>query len=1532
MNPEPGQPPRLLGRGVAILLLALGVVLTLSLAWNDLEAGRQRVASDFERVADLRAAALALQQTTRLERLRAIATFLDVDDEASGPAFEQFSASMASSLEECVTWVPRVTAADRASFESALHRDLPGAVGIWTLGAGGRALPAPPRGTYFPVRWLHDHAGLPWRAGLDLATHVVLGPVLDKVTRTGAAARSAPFDLGPPSARAGQQRFAIVVPVLGRAPTPGAPRTAKGALVVVYRAGALFRDVMASLPAREQHALLFTDDRPAATAAAIAPAASAPVSPLARLTLAELRARTGTLVRAVDSLDDHVVVAYVPAGAWQATPGPVTILTLGLALTLALVLAQRQARHTLAAVQGSASRVRQVLDAVPDAIVVAGRDGRIVHASAQLASLLGHDPEVAVGQAVELLLPEPLRADHVTWRRERWDAPAVRTLGRQARDLSALHADGRAVPVEVSLTPLDFDGEPCLVASVRDARARRTAEARAQLLFASSPLPSWVYDLETLRFLAVNEAAVRKYGWSRDEFLAMTLLDIRPAEDHARLRSDVEHRPARFQVSQGWRHTLEDGTLIDVQISSQEIEYEGRPAAMVVVLDVTEQLRAERALREAEERFSKVFRASPHAVLVSTLDDGQILDANPAYCELSGYAREELVGRRTMDLRLIVSPLGRDLFLRTLRDEGVVRALEMEMRCKGDRRRTVILSAQPIEIQGRQAIVSTLTDVTEQRRMEAALREAESRYRDIVENTSEIIHTVDPDSGRFQFVNRAWLKLMGYDSVDEARQVRLFDALAPEWVPVVRARLEHLMRGESVRGVEVELCTREGRRVLLEGSIVPRIVDGRTVALQAVLRDVSERRRRDLLRRVGYEVARALSESSMLEEALPRVLEALCRGLDWCYGDVHLAEPGGGLRPVAWWHDETPEMRRFCQHNSGTLSVGADSPVARLLAGRGTQWIAEIVPATERARRALECGLASRVAVTLVSEARTLGVLFLFARQGRPLEPDATGLLDDVGAELGQFVARALAQQELRAERNLLAQRVQERTAELRRLNTDLERAGRLKDEFLAAMSHELRTPLNAILGLSEALRELVYGPVTPRQAQALETVQESGRHLLELINDILDLSKIEAGRVALNPERVELRALCESSLRLVREAALHKQLALDFWVAPPELELQADSRRLKQVLVNLLSNAVKFTPAEGRVWLEARREQDRVRIVVGDTGIGIAPEDLGRLFQPFVQLDSRLAREHEGTGLGLALVRRLVELHGGEVSLESQPGAGTRVTVELPWEPAAPVEPPARGPAARAQHVLIVEDDPSTEEQLRRYLEEGGRRVSVIQDGLGAARAALELDPDAILLDLLLPGASGWEVLEALRADARLSGIPILVVSVVDERAHALAAGAADTLVKPVDRGSLLAAVDRLPARRRVQPVAAPAAPLVLLAEDNEAASGAERDYLEAHGLRVILARHGGEAVELALEHRPAVILMDVQMPGMDGLEATRRLRARPELADVPIVAVTALAMPGDRERCLEAGADQYLTKPVALARLLETVRALLR
>jgi PAS domain S-box-containing protein len=527
--------------------------------------------------------------------------------------------------------------------------------------------------------------------------------------------------------------------------------------------------------------------------------------------------------------------------------------------------------------------------------------------------------------------------------------------------------------------------------------------------------------------------------------------------------------------------------------------------------------------------------------------------------------------------------------------------------------------------------------------------------------------------------------------------------------------------------------------------------------------------------------------------------------------------------------------------------------------------------------------------------------------------------------------------------------------AQLRQTNARLARATRLKDEFLANMSHELRTPLNAILGMSEGLQENVFGSINERQLKAIATIERSGRHLLELINDILDLSKIESGKLELQISNVPVRGLCDASLGFIRQMALNKNIHLHTRIPDSVGSIQADERRLRQVLINLLSNAVKFTPEGGSVTLEVRIEeaQEHTNVLppspshlcfcIIDTGIGIAPEDMGKLFQAFVQIDSSLNRQYSGTGLGLALVESITTLHGGTVLVESEVGRGSCFTIRIPYDSRNEVTrmqvavPLLNRPFAfNNDRVLIIEDSISAAEQMARYLSESGMQSTIYPHGEGALEEVLRVQPSLVILDILLPNQSGWDVLTQLKTHPQTRNIPVLIVSVVDERSRGLAMGASEYLVKPITRAELQATLrslqDPIVPESSALIVAEPALepPLILLAEDNLANLDTISGYIENRGYSLIQANDGQQAIDLAKAQRPNLIVMDIQMPGMDGLEAIRRIRAEGQ-TNVPIIALTALAMPADRTKCLEAGANEYLTKPIKLKQLLVTIQRLL-
>ena len=478
----------------------------------------------------------------------------------------------------------------------------------------------------------------------------------------------------------------------------------------------------------------------------------------------------------------------------------------------------------------------------------------------------------------------------------------------------------------------------------------------------------------------------------------------------------------------------------------------------------------------------------------------------------------------------------------------------------------------------------------------------------------------------------------------------------------------------------------------------------------------------------------------------------------------------------------------------------------------------------------------------------------------------------------------------------------------LLRAQEEADRANRAKSQFLASMSHELRTPLNAILGFSELLSDDAtdqFDKSTRRRF--LDQIHSSGQHLLQLINDILDLSKVEAGQMELHLQSVELGSLIQEVSATIEPLARSKAIELNA-ESTREISLIADAAKVKQMLLNLVSNAIKFTPTGGRIDIRIRRLESWVEIDVSDSGIGIAKEDMDRLFTEFQQLDAGPGRQQEGTGLGLALTRRFAELHGGQVIVESEVGKGSTFTLRLPLQSAArrvaaPVALPAVATSdPSAPLVLVVDDNPQAAEILSRYLHTGGFRTTVARTGPEALRMAGELKPAAITLDILLPEVDGWEVLNRLKADEATRNIPVVVVSVVDNPSLGRALGALDYFVKPVDGKALLSRLGQY----RFTTKAMSEQVRVLVVDDEQANLDLLEALLVPAGFGVLRAGSGRQGIDMARSEMPSLILLDLMMPELTGFDVVEALRAEEATREIPIMVLTAKTLTEDDKAVL--------------------------
>jgi two-component system NtrC family sensor kinase len=570
-----------------------------------------------------------------------------------------------------------------------------------------------------------------------------------------------------------------------------------------------------------------------------------------------------------------------------------------------------------------------------------------------------------------------------------------------------------------------------------------------------------------------------------------------------------------------------------------------------------------------------------------------------------------------------------------------------------------------------------------------------------------------------------------------------------------------------------------------------------------------------------------------------------------------------------------------------------------------------------------------------------LAGMFLAGRMVGPIQALQAGAARIGRGDLGQRIAiktgdelEALADQfndmagQLQESYAGLEQKVEQRTREVEEKSRQLEMASQHKSQFLASMSHELRTPLNAIIGLTEMMVTNAARFGTEKAAEPLRRVQRAGTHLLGLINQVLDLSKIEAGKLELSPESVNLAPLIDEVVGTARQLAEQNNNRLIVESQPNLGQLIVDPMRLRQILLNLLSNACKFTK-QGEVTLHVKKVvngRNWIEFAVADTGIGMTPAQQIKLFEEFTQADSSTARQYGGTGLGLAITRKLARMMGGDVTVTSEPGKGSIFTVRLPGSAESQARSLTTSDGRRSPHadcVLVIDDDATARELIADHLKAEGFSVVTAAGGVEGLKLAKELRPTAITLDVMMPDLDGWSVLAALRQDPELAEIPVIMITIVDEHRRGIALGAAGYLTKPIDRERL----HRLVTRFR-----APTPPTsVLLVEDDAIQRERMRGWLEGPQWSVREAANGREALDRLQQGKPDVILLDLMMPEMDGFAVVAALQKETAWRGIPVIVITSLDLDAkDRER-LNAGVQFVLVKErFRPADLVERIRRL--
>ena len=937
--------------------------------------------------------------------------------------------------------------------------------------------------------------------------------------------------------------------------------------------------------------------------------------------------------------------------------------------------------------------------------------------------------------------------------------------------------------------------------------ALQQSEERYRSLFEANPLPMWIYDLETLSFLEINDAAISHYGYRREEFLSMTIADIRPTADKPRLLANVVQATDHGVDNAGvWKHRKKDGSMIDVEITSHVLDYGGRSAKLVLALDITERKRA-----EAERQ------------VISDIVQGVITTTN----------LDEL-------LNLAHRSIGKLLY-------------------------------------------------------------AENCFVALHDPTTDLVH--------FEF----WV-----------------DKLDP--VPLPEPGRSHTRTSYVLRTGQPLLLTEELKTRLFErdkvkesGSDspswlgVPLRTPARTIGVLAVQHyekeDAYSQRDLEFLSSVGDQIALAI-ERKRAEEKLKR-------------SEARLAEAQQVARVGSWewdvitrklnWSDE--EFRLF------GFSPGEFEPAYE-------HYLSCVHPDRHETVEGVGAGLTHKTSIG--SDTHVVWP----DGQVRILHNRENTLTDDTGRIIRLF-GTSQDVTELR-----------QKEGELLLAKSAAETATRTKSEFLANMSHEIRTPMNGVIGMTGLLLDT---DLNPEQRKFAETIQSSGESLLTVINDILDFSKIEAGKLAFEELDFDLHDAVHGSLEMLAQRAESKGLELACLLeSNVPVHLRGDPGRLRQVLINFVGNAIKFTE-RGEVVvtisLESQTEADAfLRFEVKDTGIGIPAEAQSRLFQAFSQADGSTTRKYGGTGLGLAISKQLIECMHGTVGVESVPGQGSLFwfTARLSKQPESAHPELGIGEELIDLRVLIVDDNETNCQILQHQTRAWKMRSSAAMDAAGALaelRSALAAgDPyRLVLLDMQMPGTDGLTLARSIKAESELAGVRLVLLSSLGGRVDAeelKVAGIDNCLVKPIKQSLLFDSIvtvmahdaaDSISKAEKILPPSSHTAVAtqklrILLAEDNTVNQQVAIGLLRKLGYRADAVADGTEVLEALKLIRYDVVLMDCQMPQLDGYETTRRIRQLEQERTAPfdwkapihIIAMTANAMEGDREKCLNSGMNDYLSKPV--------------
>ncbi|NMF57634.1 response regulator [Pseudanabaena yagii] len=808
------------------------------------------------------------------------------------------------------------------------------------------------------------------------------------------------------------------------------------------------------------------------------------------------------------------------------------------------------------------------------------------------------------------------------------------------------------------------------------------------------------------------------------------------------------------------------------------------------------------------------------------------------------------------------------------------------------------------------------------------LESAEAKYKSIFENAIEGIFQTTID-GRYLIANPMLARIYGYPSAESlinnvtniANQLYVNPSRRQEFIDILRSH-------DTVSNFESQVYRRDGSKIWISENVrAVRELNGTLIGFEGTVQDITQRKRAEEESQLLQRLTLDISAVNDFQSALAITLSKICQFTGWDYGEAWI--PSGDEQVLicspAWYSsiDGLESFRKYSEKISFTSGIGFPG---RVWGHQRPEWIWDISLESEshflRKYPAMECGLRSGLAIPVSADTKVVAIMAFFTRFPNDGDQQLVGLIGAIAMQLGTLMLRKRDEEALRLMNEELSL-ARDRALE----------ANRTKSTFVANMSHELRTPLNAIIGYSEILQEDAEALGLEDFVQDLQKIYQSGKHLLDLINDILDMTKIEAGKLEIHYDDFDVPTLVQNTTTSIQPLLLKSNNHLVVNCDQQLGIIHTDMTRLRQVLLNVLSNACKFTKS-GEIQVTVDRQiseqGEYFCFTISDTGIGISPENIQKLFQPFNQADSSTTRQYGGTGLGLAISHRLCNMMGGSITVQSELGKGSTFTIYLPVDselakssihknsrlnlsklPSESTKSQLNAENEKPSYpsILVIDDDPTIHQYTKSGLSHLGLFVYSAFNGEDGLELAHRILPNAIILDVQMPSMNGWEVLKELKSQPLTSGIPIILLTITPDYHESYEIGANDYLFKPIDRDRLVSTIEKY-RHGSDSPLS------VLIAEDNINVQSMLRRMLEKENCIVWEAQDGYEALNLLSDHVPDLILLDLMMPNIDGFEFIHLLRLRQDIQSIPIIIITAKDLTDDDYVRLSGSVQKILQK----------------